>query len=286
MARSKPRKLAESNNPRANPDGTPYQALIALPHGARAPRCQATRRDGFQCAQPARTGFRVCQSHGAGSRKREQEGTRKPVAPGRPVQHGLYSASSKKKLENLQAEIREVAQEFHAAEDELVLLRAVIRLLVGRDEVFAEKLDRLEQLIDTFTNASDRCLVWVREHPGLQAEPDPALMREARDAARLVPEARRLARDLQGWIGLIGTNVVRVSRVQKAHAETRVKLSEARVLEQFIVLVRHVREIMRDLVDVGHMRTFEDRVRREILAPNRAPKGALPPLRPVDPSDA
>ncbi len=50
--------------------------VVQTPFGA-APRCRAhSKRSGRQCARPARRGFPVCSIHGAGSPKREQEGTR------------------------------------------------------------------------------------------------------------------------------------------------------------------------------------------------------------------
>lgn len=52
-------------------------AVVQTPFGA-ARRCQArSKRSGRQCARPARRGFRVCSTHGAGTRRRELAGVRK-----------------------------------------------------------------------------------------------------------------------------------------------------------------------------------------------------------------
>lgn len=51
--------------------------LIAMPKGGFAPRCQAqSKRHKRQCTQPAARGTSVCSVHGAGTRKRVQDGTR------------------------------------------------------------------------------------------------------------------------------------------------------------------------------------------------------------------
>jgi len=48
----------------------------------RVQQCTAHKKDGARCSRPARIGYNTCPSHGAGTRKREIEGIRKP--PGRP----------------------------------------------------------------------------------------------------------------------------------------------------------------------------------------------------------
>lgn len=50
-------------------------------------RCQAVNRSKKQCARPARKGARVCSMHGAGTRKREQNGTRQSPRTA-PITHG------------------------------------------------------------------------------------------------------------------------------------------------------------------------------------------------------
>ena len=45
-------------------------------------KCSAMKKDGTPCNHPARAGYDVCHVHGAGTRKREIEGVRRP--PGRP----------------------------------------------------------------------------------------------------------------------------------------------------------------------------------------------------------
>lgn len=60
---------------------------ITTPMGD-VPRCQAKNRAGNQCARPARNGSRVCSMHGAGTRKREEEGTRQNPETA-PITHGL-----------------------------------------------------------------------------------------------------------------------------------------------------------------------------------------------------
>jgi|GEM_PF-5620657 len=56
------------------------QPEVQTPFGV-VPRCRArSKRSGLQCAKPARRGFSVCSTHGAGTRRREQAGLRKNPA--------------------------------------------------------------------------------------------------------------------------------------------------------------------------------------------------------------
>jgi flagellar basal body-associated protein FliL len=59
------------------------EAYCSGPNGEKMRRCQAkSKQTGKQCKKPAVRGSSVCTSHGAGTRKRVKEGTKKP--PGRP----------------------------------------------------------------------------------------------------------------------------------------------------------------------------------------------------------
>lgn len=69
MSRSKPDR-------RSKHAGDKLASTIRTPMG-NVPRCQAQSRAGVQCRRPARKGYTVCSTHGAGTRRREREGTRK-----------------------------------------------------------------------------------------------------------------------------------------------------------------------------------------------------------------
>jgi hypothetical protein len=76
--------------------GSMLESSIATPFGT-APRCQAKNRRRDQCARPARRGYRVCSMHGAGTRKREQAGTRQnprtaPITTGLTAQPAILEA--------------------------------------------------------------------------------------------------------------------------------------------------------------------------------------------------
>lgn len=113
-------------------------------------KCTARRRNGEPCGAWARRGYRVCRMHGAGTRKREKDGSRQP--PGRPPVHGIYSARAKMSAAAATAD-------YEGAQDELYRLDAV----TARAWVMLEHADRGVTL----------CLKWMeqieqRDEPGLE----------------------------------------------------------------------------------------------------------------------
>jgi hypothetical protein len=235
------------------------EKFVLIPNGGRAARCQATTRAGGQCAKPARDGFSVCSSHGAGTAAREANKSRK--RPGRPPSHGLYAKTTARELEKLQVEIREARIDFFDAEQEMVLARAALRWLVGRQDFMQDKTELLES-------------VCVRLEEGVQAlgqqlseDPmHPTLEKTMRLTVKAISNIPGLQNTLFGWSDRIGEGVTRISKLQLDNASTRVKLSEARVQEEFMGLLGSLRPIIHDMLgSVERIDTFEERVRREIL---------------------
>ncbi len=72
------------------PEQTALEAFVPMPKGGVSARCQRVKRNGQQCSKPARTGRKVCPSHGGGYPSREASGERKKV--GRSVTHAMYSS--------------------------------------------------------------------------------------------------------------------------------------------------------------------------------------------------
>lgn len=125
-------------------------------NGAKVRRCQRWMdRKGQQCPQPAVTGYSVCQSHGAGTRKRVKEGTRKP--PGRNAISGLYgtkqyevilaSLEDNQQLEQEQAGLRrEATISRMALRNALTLETPILEIQKAIRKVLEGDLDDPEQI--------------------------------------------------------------------------------------------------------------------------------------------
>jgi hypothetical protein len=82
-----------AHNKSQNPhDSQNLEAYLIGPNKGKTARCQVRKKDGNQCNQPARRGFAVCKSHGAGTAKRVKNGSRQPINTGRPIETGEYSS--------------------------------------------------------------------------------------------------------------------------------------------------------------------------------------------------
>lgn len=85
------RKASGGKKAKPKQPPTGFKATVKTPIGE-APRCQArSKATQRQCGNPARKGFTVCSSHGAGTGKRERDGTRKnpktaPITTGEHAQ--------------------------------------------------------------------------------------------------------------------------------------------------------------------------------------------------------
>jgi hypothetical protein len=140
-------------------------ATITTPNGGTAQRCKAVNRRGEQCGKPARQGFEVCGSHGAGYPKREQSGERQPV--GRAPTHGLYSRVALKNLADLREEVAGLALDLNHTDEEMVTLKAVVWHLLGMAETMNSKAAMLEAAVEAVEATLEETVV-IRdgEEPG------------------------------------------------------------------------------------------------------------------------
>lgn len=133
-----------SGGKKAKPTKLPpgFKATVKTPFGE-APRCQgrskATKR---QCANPARKGFPVCSSHGAGTGKREREGTRKNPKTA-PITTGQYAQpETLELLQKMNPEFRALREHYLSKEGETQArdLRQLLASLWAMHDVVVRQL--------------------------------------------------------------------------------------------------------------------------------------------------
>lgn len=243
---------------------TPLETHVPMPNGGFALRCQRVKKDAAQCKKPARTGYRVCGSHGAGYAKRERAGERKK--PGRPVTHGIYSNTPTRSYAEAMEEVAQLEGILTNSDRALIALKAVLVYQLGQLDGLAPETNQLEGDMEAY----------VAEAAELNTEP-------------LTPtEARRLARQFAGWlrplskidkaVNRVSDTAPKVFAAHKARAETEAKLAEARGLEAFVTLNQTQRAIIHALTpDRGMIDAYEDALRREIYGPNHLEVPALNP---------
>lgn len=238
------------------------ERTLKVPNGARAKRCTATNRNGEQCGKPAREGFNVCGSHGAGFVKRERSGESKPA--GRPPTTGRYSKTAFQRILEFSEEMRGV--DFWDDFDELLILRGALKWSLERQQFMDEKKLVLEAAVPTLEKSIVKLQTAVDDSGGFDVEAR-MLLRACSAALRDVAVVQ--AQHLQ-WVGEIGSLAAGVARYQNLSANTRVKLSQARVQEEFMSLLGQLRPIIHDLLgSVERIDVFEERVRSEILQKNQ-----------------
>ncbi len=131
---------AKKAKAKASPPG--FEAFIKTPFG-KAPRCQAhSKRTQRQCQVAARKGFRVCSSHGAGTRKREQAGTRKNPKTAAITTGQYTTAETFAELQQMHPEMRGLREHYLSKEGETKArdLRELLASLWAMHDVVARHL--------------------------------------------------------------------------------------------------------------------------------------------------
>ena len=103
-------------------------------------KCKATVKNGPQagqrCSKWARNGFPVCASHGAGTRKRVEAGTRKNPATA-ALKHGLYAKRSGDRLQAGVAQYLEHTDELYRID----VIAARLWTLLEQADALADSID-------------------------------------------------------------------------------------------------------------------------------------------------
>jgi len=203
-----------NNEPTAE---TPLEPYLPMPRGGVAPRCQRVKRDAVQCSKPARTGYKICSSHGAGFASREAAGERQK--PGRPVTTGVYSTQPTRSYSEAQAEVAQLEDALTSSDRDLLALKAVLVQRIGALEAHAPAVQDVEAVLEALVAEAAQMDV-------NNIAPEQATCFVGRLAGVLRPVARLSA--LVSQVADVSTKSITASKVR---AETRAKLAEAEGLE-------------------------------------------------------
>lgn len=260
------KKRRQGNGRERSTDGQPsdtpisrsspgLEPFIAIPNGGTAPRCQVRKKNGDQCAAPARRGFTVCSRHGAGTRAREESGERKPVTAGGRMTHGLYSRAGRRKIAEVVAELEAAEIDLDDSDGEMRVLRATLAFLLGQADVHEGAGDTVRGtyalLERTLGERESELEMW-----------EVKMLRGAMDSAD------RLMSRTESWVAAILDASRFVVKASKERAETRAKVAEARALEVLTRYIHILRGIMWDTLDEEHLDVIEGRLMREVFLPN------------------
>lgn len=236
------------------PEQTPLEPFVKMPKGGVAPRCQRRKKDAVQCSKPARTGYTICSSHGAGFASREAAGERRK--PGRPVSNGVYSSVPTRSYAEAQAEVAQLEDVLTSSDRDLLALKAVLVQRLNALEAHAPAVQDVEDVLENL----------VAEAAGMDPgniTPEQAMTFVGRLAGVLRPVTRLSA--LVSQVGDLSTKSV---NAHKARAETRARLAEAEGLDVFMRLLAAQRRIVHTLApDDNHKEAYEMALQREIFGP-------------------
>lgn len=209
MGRSHPRDTRES-----------FEPTVAVPHGGVAARCQAANRHGRQCGRPARRGFRVCSHHGAGTAKREAEGTRKRA--GRPLETGMYSKRPLEGVHTLMASVEELQRDLDNSDAEVIVAKAALwhalNLAPDAEAVRAHLQDAIEE-------------------GGFGGD-----VQQLIDAGRLVTR-------LENYVARLQDLAAKVVHIQRLRSQIATAAIDAKVKEQLIRDVLEIRGVLEEHLD-------------------------------------
>jgi hypothetical protein len=216
----------------------PTAATVATPTGGQAARCQArSKRSGEQCKRPARTGYRVCHVHGAGSVKREQEGTAQ--RPGRPLESGIYGVRQHGNVQEMLEQALRSEVDLDNTDREMVLSRVIVANALA-----------LQPDVNKLKEALERAL-----QGGGFTDPE-AMM----DAARMVMR-------LGGYLVTLQELNKDVVRISKMRADIIAKTAQAKALEQFIEWTKGLKVVLSESLSREQYEAVHQRLVTEVLGP-------------------
>lgn len=235
---------------RKTPDLEPTRAM---PNGATARRCQVVKSDGKQCGSVATTGFDVCWKHGSGSPRRVAAGVRNDPTVGRPLVHGLYSKRASSRLREIIIALDDAQIEMDNADAEIRVAKAVLAFTIDRSDDLAAAATGLPLQLQRFRDALDDAIL----EPG-----------DFRDARRFLNDAVGTVVMLDSWTSKVAALALEIVKAAKARAETKAKLAQAEALDTIRTFALAVRHIVWALLSEEQFDVYEDRLRREVFAPN------------------
>lgn len=205
------------SHPRDTPE--PFVATVAVPHGGVAPRCQARNRQGRQCGRPARRGFRVCAHHGAGTAKRELDGTRKRA--GRPLEGGLYSKQRLVGVHDLMQSVEELQRDLDNSDAEVIVAKAA--------------------LWSQLNLAPDAEAVRAHLHDAIE-EGSSGDLQQLIDAGRLVTR-------LEGYTARLQDLAAKIVNIQRVRSQIATAAIDAKVKDQLVRDVLEIRGVLEEHLD-------------------------------------
>ncbi len=209
---------------------------VDVPNGGRAARCQAIRKNGDQCKKPARRGFRVCGTHGAGYAKREAQGVRKPA--GTPMVHGRFATFAGKTLVEELARMQQDESDLDNTDDALRLVYAVLNRILTLEPDVTKLQAQLEFLV-------------------ANTPLDPVAYQDA------VAALDKLSRFMLS----VHKQAVQIVKLGKVRADTHARLSQAWKMDDFITNTRLVSEIVRSHISPAVFDAIMQELQKKLLGP-------------------
>lgn len=218
------------------PMDRPLGSYVDVPNGGRAARCQAVRKNGEQCKKPARRGFNVCGTHGAGYAKREAQGVRKRA--GAPMVHGRFAKLEGGTLREELVCMQQCEGDLDNTDDALRLVYVVLnRMLTLEPDVTALQAQ----------------ITFLVENTPL----DPL------DHLAAVAALDKLSRFLLS----LHKQAVQIVKLGKVRADTQARLTQMRETDDFITHTRLVSEIVRSHTSPGVFNAILQELQVRLLGP-------------------
>ncbi len=240
------------------------EPVVAMPKGGTAPRCQRVKKNGEQCSKPARTGYSVCPSHGAGFPSREASGERK--RPGRSVTHGIYSSAPTRSYADAAAEVASLSDALTSSDRDLLALKATLVMKLAELEAHGPAVEQMEAVLERLA-AEAAELDFDNLNPS-----------EAMSFVRRFAQLQKPIAKLSGLVHQVSDVAGKGVVASKTRAETKSKLAETEGLGFFLQLLQVQRKIVHGLApDENHIAAYEMALQREIFGPNHLEAPELKP---------
>jgi hypothetical protein len=263
-----------NHQPDEKPDGAKFRdGEVFIAGKGWAKRCKATTKSGTPCSNPARKGFDVCKVHGAGSKKREEEGERRP--PGRP-RLPERALDGEREIERIMRELQAANADPDGTDEEAIGRKALWRYLLNLADPMQARVESLEKLTDMLRKAAEDARDEAGEFAAGGDLITASLVRaDAVTIARGAGDALRLAQLITSWVDRLGSAFDAVLTNALKRADIRAKQAEIKALERMVAYVQEVSHIVWDLMPEERLDAFEERLERDVLGKLGVPRGAV-----------